>query len=274
MRGKLRKNLALNATVRITPAGAGKTGFLLPPPEAGRDHPRRCGENPRRQADRVELPVSPPQVRGKREIINIRPRRGRITPAGAGKTSQPALRHAFSQDHPRRCGENYKQSLTRCRRLGSPPQVRGKLRAVHRDFVAVEDHPRRCGENCADVPVQTGAKRITPAGAGKTRLQQRAQCQRRDHPRRCGENSAWGCIEYAHPGSPPQVRGKLPSSIASSILYRITPAGAGKTILEQNPLQELIGSPPQVRGKQSMKKCINGKIRITPAGAGKTQTRE
>ena len=213
-------------------------------------------------------------MRGKREIINIRPRRGRITPAGAGKTSQPALRHAFSQDHPRRCGENYKQSLTRCRRLGSPPQVRGKLRAVHRDFVAVEDHPRRCGENCADVPVQTGAKRITPAGAGKTRLQQRAQCQRRDHPRRCGENSAWGCIEYAHPGSPPQVRGKLPSSIASSILYRITHAGAGKTILEQNPLQELIGSPPQVRGKQSMKKCINGKIRITPAGAGKTQTRE
>ena len=172
---------------------------------------------------------SPPQVRGKREIINIRPRRGRITPAGAGKTSQPALRHAFSQDHPRRCGENYKQSLTRCRRLGSPPQVRGKLRAVHRDFVAVEDHPRRCGENCADVPVQTGAKRITPAGAGKTRLQQRAQCQRRDHPRRCGENSAWGCIEYAHPGSPPQVRGKQSMKKCINGKIRITPAGAGKT---------------------------------------------
>ena len=233
---------------------------------------------------------SPPQVRGKREIINIRPRRGRITPAGAGKTSQPALRHAFSQDHPRRCGENYKQSLTRCRRLGSPPQVRGKLRAVHRDFVAVEDHPRRCGENCADVPVQTGAKRITPAGAGKTRLQQRAQCQRRDHPRRCGENSAWGCIEYAHPGSPPQVRGKLPSSIASSILYRITPAGAGKTILVQRKLFQLgdhprrcgenamleaeldgnTGSPPQVRGKRNRAVQLFVVDRITPAGAGKT----
>ena len=177
----------------------------------------------------------------------------RITPAGAGKTRDNQHPPPARQDHPRRCGENFATCVASCFFAGSPPQVRGKLQAI------VDALPQI---------------RITPAGAGKTRLQQRAQCQRRDHPRRCGENSAWGCIEYAHPGSPPQVRGKLPSSIASSILYRITPAGAGKTILEQNPLQELIGSPPQVRGKQSMKKCINGKIRITPAGAGKTQTRE
>ena len=174
----------------------------------------------------------------------------RITPAGAGKTRDNQHPPPARQDHPRRCGENFATCVASCFFAGSPPQVRGKLQAI------VDALPQI---------------RITPAGAGKTRLQQRAQCQRRDHPRRCGENSAWGCIEYAHPGSPPQVRGKLPSSIASSILYRITPAGAGKTILEQNPLQELIGSPPQVRGKQSWYSVNSFSLGITPAGAGKTR---
>ena len=45
MRGKLRKNLALNATVRITPAGAGKTTFMADIAACIWDHPRRCGEN-------------------------------------------------------------------------------------------------------------------------------------------------------------------------------------------------------------------------------------
>ena len=52
------------------------------------------------------------------------------------------------QDHPRRCGEN---PLTQARRvvcIGSPPQVRGKLRS-HKTQRAVSG--------------------ITPAGAGKTR---------------------------------------------------------------------------------------------------------
>ena len=91
----------------------------------------------------------------------------RITPAGAGKTS---------------CNSSIITG-----KLGSPPQVRGKLRG-----------------HLATVK-QNG---ITPAGAGKTPSIRHLAGGGRDHPRRCGEN---GNIAYARKiisGSPPQVRGK------------------------------------------------------------------
>ena len=91
-------------------------------------------------------------------------------------------------------------------------------------------------------------------------------------------------------GSPPQVRGKRNASYHSARFGRITPAGAGKTLLfanfrafqwdhprrcgENSILLKLHvaaeGSPPQVRGKQRYFKHVPRKIRITPAGAGKT----
>ena len=97
------------------------------------------------------------------------------------------------------------------------------------------------------------------------------QLQVTDHPRRCGENS----------GKPPK----------SGTGGRITPAGAGKTFLDEPEKEEqwdhprrcgenfagmdkpegMTGSPPQVRGKLERlhEDCaITG---ITPAGAGKTR---
>ena len=91
-------------------------------------------------------------------------------------------------------------------------------------------------------------------------------------------------------GSPPQVRGKRNASYHSARFGRITPAGAGKTLLFANfrafqwdhprrcgenfaPVAAcmiLIGSPPQVRGKHSSKNVSMLLMRITPAGAGKT----
>ena len=53
--------------------------------------------------------------------------------------------------------------------LGSPPQVRGKLRGSAGIFAAV---------------------RITPAGAGKTMFSGFSERASWDHPRRCGENDA------------------------------------------------------------------------------------
>ena len=73
--------------IRITPAGAGKTGIASVYSKAERDHPRRCGENVFRMI-KIELRLgSPPQVRGKHHIgkeINVK---DGITPAGAGKTA-------------------------------------------------------------------------------------------------------------------------------------------------------------------------------------------
>ena len=91
-------------------------------------------------------------------------------------------------------------------------------------------------------------------------------------------------------GSPPQVRGKPSVSPHLVLVYRITPAGAGKTtsiirshsdirdhprrcgenLQIQDSKTKGIGSPPQVRGKPLIKFCHNQCIRITPAGAGKT----
>ena len=91
-------------------------------------------------------------------------------------------------------------------------------------------------------------------------------------------------------GSPPQVRGKPHSLCNFSESFRITPAGAGKTItgaqyistkwdhprrcgenkMRRNVDSGKCGSPPQVRGKPEDETEEEKKERITPAGAGKT----
>ena len=154
--------------------------------------------------------------------------------------------------------------------LGSPPQVRGKLGILWL---------LRC------------SRRITPAGAGKTTV---GICKRDfhgDHPRRCGENF---CVFMYPPhvyGSPPQVRGKRRETCHSLHVLGITPAGAGKTFCEFQPLPRgwdhprrcgendvrlrkfdpVPGSPPQVRGKQTIFRRRYPPQGITPAGAGKTR---
>ena len=152
---------------------------------------------------------SPPQVRGKLKRQPVFELDNRITPAGAGKTAVVRQAAAIAWDHPRRCGENYKQSLTRCRRLGSPPQVRGK-----------RQHPE----------LALLFHGITPAGAGKTGIESRKINLRGDHPRRCGENHASISTPDVVPGSPPQVRGKPAFRSREPNPNGITPAGAGKTL--------------------------------------------
>ena len=76
----------LLAVSRITPAGAGKTIVATESTDKITDHPRRCGEN----GIFLPLPISglgsPPQVRGKRFLMNLKKKNNGITPAGAGKT--------------------------------------------------------------------------------------------------------------------------------------------------------------------------------------------
>ena len=194
--------------MRITPAGAGKTErpwiLLLPTT----DHPRRCGENMIPSCQLCVNTGSPPQVRGKQDLVLTQRRIGRITPAGAGKTSCISSKTTSIWDHPRRCGENYWENWEHFLHSGSPPQVRGKL-----------SHIGFC----------VGKTRITPAGAGKTfaHFVYFLLCQ--DHPRRCGENFIVLLAEQAEMGSPPQVRGKLIVIAIARNAGRITPAGAGKT---------------------------------------------
>ena len=212
-------------------------------------------------------------MRGKLRASTGRTGSSRITPAGAGKTIIPKHIHGQKTDHPRRCGENRSRLPPRPTQRGSPPQVRGKPHTRPRGVLRL---------------------RITPAGAGKTLLNAIQYALGEDHPRRCGEN-AFGCGEVpTAPGSPPQVRGKPCWAIDSKALYRITPAGAGKTQCQprtafstqdhprrcgENPdmkgfVTKAQGSPPQVRGKLWVFLPFFYAFRITPAGAGKTQNDE
>ena len=92
MRGKHAAQKARFLTLRITPAGAGKTVHHHAPAERGEDHPRRCGENKPLDKAAQRDSGSPPQVRGKPPSPSPSLEPIGITPAGAGKT---AIRCAF-----------------------------------------------------------------------------------------------------------------------------------------------------------------------------------
>ena len=65
MRGKPLAVRAVAARLRITPADAGKTGFLVVCTKQAEDHPRGCGENSIRLSDSADAVGSPPRMRGK-----------------------------------------------------------------------------------------------------------------------------------------------------------------------------------------------------------------
>ena len=88
VRGKLDAGFNKLIGKGITPAGAGKTCSARHRAGQNRDHPRRCGENVVKTENKIVVPGSPPQVRGKRRIPDIRAAFHRITPAGAGKTAR------------------------------------------------------------------------------------------------------------------------------------------------------------------------------------------
>ena len=166
------------------------------------------------------------------------------------------------------CGEKQKRKLCLEDFLGSPPHVRGKVRRHRNDYLSV---------------------RITPACAGKSFLILDMNRFPKDHPRLCGEKGLWQCSQISIPGSPPHVRGKGEHKRKSTRGNRITPACAGKSLL-QNVKQFYIqdhprmcgekivwcwyanngkGSPPHVRGKG---RCVFQTLKhfgITPACAGK-----
>ena len=65
MRGKQEIEKMTNATIRITPADAGKTNISSRERRAFEDHPRGCGENPKSSYVGLLAKGSPPRMRGK-----------------------------------------------------------------------------------------------------------------------------------------------------------------------------------------------------------------
>ena len=187
-------------------------------------------------------------MRGKGGILGVQRNCPRITPACAGKRSAASCCGRTMRDHPRTCGEKARTLIVQDEPQGSPPRMRGKVRAI------------------VDAALEGG---ITPAYAGK-----RACCWGHpaawgDHPRTCGEKSMYDYGNNTAQGSPPRMRGKDVASVIRNCTARITPACAGKSIAPVPPIGVSLGSPPHVRGKDSRTETAVFLSGITPACAGK-----
>ena len=207
VRGKERRRQRWRASLRITPACAGKRRLCGHPALSVGDHPRLCGEKLSSFDRSNSVLGSPPPVRGKVAVAPGGTAGPRITPACAGKSFHQLALLVFLADHPRLCGE--KLNILRGTNCagGSPPPVRGKVlrHALERD---------RDG--------------ITPACAGKRSTLSPAHDMDTDHPRLCGEKDYSGISVRLARGSPPPVRGKVPAVAVQGDWSGITPACAGK----------------------------------------------
>ena len=151
-----------------------------------------------------------PHMRGKDpDIVLLRGIAG-ITPAYAGKRWYTRCAKKLPQDHPRTCGEKARTLIVQDEPQGSPPRMRGKVRAI------------------VDAALEGG---ITPAHAGKRACTTTGTTRRKDHPRVCGEKTWLQLYAIARQGSPPHVRGKGAPGNVSGAHNGITPACAGKRLL-------------------------------------------
>ena len=152
----------------ITPAWAGKSGFLPCIWPINWDHPRVGGEKPYTRRIRRRRRGSPPRGRGKVAYTARYTTKKRITPAWAGKRKNSEFTGHQRKDHPRVGGEKRFLISFAVRNTGSPPRGRGKVR-------------------CAIIlPPYRG---ITPAWAGKRFPGSAPAALPGDHPRVGGEKT-------------------------------------------------------------------------------------
>ena len=168
MRGKVRMTLVDLVRTGITPAYAGKRGWMRATEVTRKDHPRVCGEKAYSLVINGSEWGSPPRMRGKACTCSCASIAGRITPAYAGKSGQHRNRRSSPRDHPRVCGEKRALSRSWAACGGSPPRMRGKG---------------------PDPTPQGSLPGITPAYAGKRRPLWCHRYGHPDHPRVCGEKT-------------------------------------------------------------------------------------
>ena len=130
MRGKADRHSRSRSDQGITPAYAGKSLLHLPHLRWGWDHPRLCGEKLAPLVRAYSILGSPPPMRGKVLHSPFRFPCSRITPAYAGKSAEYVLFYLKLWDHPRLCGEKCAEPSIVVTIQGSPPPMRGKVRAV------------------------------------------------------------------------------------------------------------------------------------------------
>ena len=232
-------------------------------------HPRTRGEKENGNALPLKCVGSPPHTRGKVSRVISERNPIRITPAHAGKRDHLTNCKTLCKDHPRTRGEKFKTTLLAETVGGSPPHTRGKVPGVE---------------------ANTLGQRITPAHAGKSSARLISQMGLKDHPRTRGEKPYQPSAPAGAQGSPPHTRGKGLLKTAISQIVRITPAHAGKSIINSEGSDTVTdhprtrgekratagtiiltrGSPPHTRGKVNPPQDFIYYLGITPAHAGKS----
>ena len=175
-----------------------------------RDHPRTRGEKSGAAGVRPVQGGSPPHTRGKDGCSSQHTCHARITPAHAGKRYIVFITWAEVKDHPRTRGEKNSCMVSSWSIVGSPPHTRGK----EAKFLSTAFN-----------------NGITPAHAGKSEVREGGAARGEDHPRTRGEKHGYTARCQFHLGSPPHTRGKVLSKSFTPLLYGITPAHAGKSII-------------------------------------------
>ena len=90
---------------RITPAHAGTSFASSPSFDRKRDHPRTRGDKLFERSHNHADKGSPPHTRGQVCLLSLAYFFLRITPAHAGTSVPPLLRHGGGEDHPRTRGD-------------------------------------------------------------------------------------------------------------------------------------------------------------------------
>ena len=233
MRGKGTALGCKAAGTGITPAHAGKRTYSPTVFCRFWDHPRTCGEKWKSAA-------------------HLRRGNG-ITPAHAGKSPHFCPREREVRDHPRTCGEKAQREGCTMWHRGSPPHMRGKEAAPHRQHVR---------------------QRITPAHAGKRPWPALSVPGSGDHPRTCGEKGDLVSQGGNILGSPPHMRGKVTHAYNLPYWYGITPAHAGKSCRPWPYTTRCKDHPRTCGEKHGGWPGKRGRVRITPAHAGKSDWRD
>ena len=191
----------------ITPAYAGKRRHATLWTWPCWDHPRVCGEKHCFFHQVIRFQGSPPRMRGKASGCRPSWSSCGITPAYAGKRDSKGETVPLNQDHPRVCGEKFRDENVDNEAVGSPPRMRGKGGVV---------------------PVTLRPAGITPAYAGKSDAFIDFYYFFWDHPRVCGEKHRMMATAQAKMGSPPRMRGKVGVDFASTTCYRDHPRVCGE----------------------------------------------
>jgi len=131
----------------ITPAPAGSTTLRSRARRSMEDHPRACGEHEPCDHMPGRYTGSPPRLRGAPANCEHGAFWQGITPAPAGSTRCQACSKHTPRDHPRACGEHYRNVRMLRYSSGSPPRLRGAQHWVLKN---------------------SGMTGITPAPAGST----------------------------------------------------------------------------------------------------------